>query len=109
MSSSSPKHTAVRTIAESCARMKKLGYTVGRHIDLYGEHIVLVSDPFATDNCVAVHANSVKDPTVRTVELPVAIISGWDDLFTEAAPPVEALRPAKTPLSKLTGRKPPLS
>jgi hypothetical protein len=86
MSSSSPKPIAVRTIAESCVRLKKLGYTVGRHMDLYGEHIVLVSDPFATDNCVAVRAKSVKDPTVRTIELPVAIISGWDDLFAEAAP-----------------------
>jgi hypothetical protein len=66
---SSPKPIEVRSIAGSCVRMKKLGYIVGRHMHLYGEHIELVSDPFADGDCVAVHAISVKDPTVRTIEL----------------------------------------
>jgi hypothetical protein len=105
MSSSSPKTIGVRSIAESCVRMKKLGYIVGRHMDLYGEHIELVSDPFADGDCVAVRAVSAKDPTVRTIELPVSIISGWDDLFAEAAGPVDAVTPAKTPLPKPPGRK----
>jgi hypothetical protein len=83
--SSSKMPIKVRTIAESCARMKKLGYIVGRHMELYGEHVVLVSDPFADGDCVAVRANSIKDPTVRIIELPVSILSGWDDLFAEAA------------------------
>jgi hypothetical protein len=35
-----------RTPAENCARSKGLGYTVSKHIKMYGERFELVSDPF---------------------------------------------------------------
>jgi hypothetical protein len=105
MSSSSPEPTAVRSTAENCARIKKLGYIVGKHMDLYGEHIELVSDPFEDGDCVAVHAISVSDPAVRTIELPVSILAGWDDLFPEAEESIDAGMPAKTPLLKPTELK----
>ncbi len=66
-------------------------------MDLYGEHIELVSDPFEDGDCVAVHAISGSNPTVRTIELPVSILTGWDDLFSEPADPMDALLPAKIP------------
>ena len=90
MTSSSPEPIAVRSTAESSARIKKLGYIVGRHMNLYGEHIELVSDPFEDGDCVAVHAVSGSNPTVRTIELPVSLLAGWDDLFPEPTGPIGA-------------------
>ena len=92
MSPSSLKTKAVRTLSENCARIKKLGYIVGKHVNLYGEHIELVSDPFEDGECVAVHAVSGNNPTVRTIDLPVTLLSGWEDLLSESADPT-ALKP----------------
>jgi hypothetical protein len=81
MSSSTIEPKAVRTPSENCARMKKLGYIVGKHVNLYGEHSELVSDPFEDGKCVAVHVISGSNPTKRMIDLPVTLLSGWDDLF----------------------------
>ena len=97
MSSSSPEPMSVVSSSENCARIKKLGYIVGKHMDLYGEHIVLVSDPFVEGDCVAVHAISGNDPTVRTIDLPQSLLAGWEDLFQEPADPTASELPAKTP------------
>ncbi len=99
MSSSSPEHIAVRTSSENCTRIKKLGYIVGKHMNLYGEHMELVSDPFVDGDCVAVQAISSSNQTVRTIELPVTILAGWEDLFQELANPTASELTAKTPLS----------
>ena len=85
MSSSEP--TAVRSPSENCARIKKLGYIAGKHVNLYGEHIELVSDPFEDGECIAVHAVSGDNPTVRTIDLPVTLLSGWEDPLPESADP----------------------
>jgi hypothetical protein len=98
MSSSSPEHPVVRSPSENCARIKKLGYIVGKHMNLYGEHMELVSDPFEEGDCVAVHAISSSDPTVRTIELPVSILAGWEDLLEELADPTASELSAKTAL-----------
>jgi hypothetical protein len=81
MSSSSPEHIVVRSPCENCARIKNLGYVAGKHMNLYGEHMVLVSNPFEEGDCVAVRAFSSSNPTVRTIKLPVSILTGWADLF----------------------------
>jgi hypothetical protein len=99
---SSPEPIAVRTPVENCARIKKLGYIVGKHVNLYGEHLELVSDPFEEGDCVAVHAVSGSDPTVRTIELPVSLLAGWEDLLQEPADASELT--AKTPLPGSTGQ-----
>lgn len=93
---SSPEPIAVRSTAENCARIKKLGYIAGKHMDLYGEHLELVSDPFEEGGCVAVHAVSESNPTERTIELPISILAGWEDLFQEPADPADSELPAKT-------------
>ncbi len=83
--------------------MKKLGYIVGKHVNLYGEHIELVSDPFEEGDCVAVRAISGNNPTVRTIELPQSLLAGWEDLFQEPADPTASEVPAKTPLPGSAG------
>jgi hypothetical protein len=74
--SQAPKPIAVRSTAENCARIRKLGYIAGKHMNLYGEHLELVSDPFEESDCVAVHAVSESNPTERTIE-PTSILAGY--------------------------------
>ncbi len=81
---------------------KKLGYIAGKHMDLYGEHLELVSDPFEEGDCVAVHAVSESNPTERTIELPVSILAGWEDLLQEPADPAESELPTKTQPAELS-------
>ena len=96
-----PKPTAVRSTAENCARIKKLGYIAGKHMNLYGEHLELVSDPFEESDCVAVHAVSESNPTERTIELPALILAGWEDLFQEPANHADSELQAKTQPTEL--------
>jgi len=70
--------------------MKKLGYILGEHLDLYGERMELVSDQFDEGELVSVHAVSAKNPTVRKVALPVSILSGREGLFLQPADPAES-------------------
>jgi hypothetical protein len=87
MSSPSPEPVAVGSSSENCSHIKKLGYVVGKRVNLYGEHMVFVSDPFDDGDCVAVQATSAIDPTVRKIELPLTILAGWEDLFLKPADP----------------------
>ncbi|MGO9435823.1 MAG: hypothetical protein ACLPH3_05455 [Terracidiphilus sp.] len=96
MSPSSFEPIAVQSPSENCTRIKKLGYIVGKHVNLYGEHMELVSDPFDEGDCVAAHAISSNNPTVRTIELPVSILAGWEDLFQELESPAASELTAKT-------------
>ncbi len=98
MPASSPAPIAFPSPSENCARIKELGYIAGKHMDLYGEHIELVSDPFDEGDCIAVHARSANNPTIRTIELPVTILAGWEDLFKEPVDPTASSVPSKTPL-----------
>lgn len=60
--------------SESCAKIKGLGFTASRHIRMYGEQFEIVSEPFSEGDGVAVHAICGKDPKVRTLRLPTAIL-----------------------------------
>ena len=70
----------VRSRSEKCARIKDLGFTVSKHIKMYGERFEIVSDPFTEGDCIAVHAISESDPEshpkIRTLLLPMAILGG---------------------------------
>jgi hypothetical protein len=103
MSSSPPQHIAVRSPSENCAHIKKLGYITGKHMNLYGEHMELVSDPFEAGKCVAVQAISSSNPIVRTIELPISILAGWEDLFQDLANRAASELAAKTPLPGFAG------
>lgn len=104
MSPSSAEPTDVRSAAENCVRIKKLGYIVGKHVDLYGEHIELVSDPFEEGDCIAVRAISGNNPTERTIDLPVTLLAGWKDLFGEPADSTASELPAEVPLPESAGQ-----
>ena len=65
--------------AETCARIKGLGYTASKHITIYGQHLELVSDPVEQGNCTVVQVISEGDPTIRTLRLPVSILLGLTD------------------------------
>ena len=67
--------------SESCAKIKNLGFVASEHIKMYGERFEIVSDPFAEDECVAVHAISGTDPEIRTLRLPTTILVGPGDRF----------------------------
>jgi hypothetical protein len=87
MTQVSPEPATGGSPSVNCLHLKELGYVVGKHINMYGEHIVLVSDPFDDGDCVAVRAVSAENPVERTVDLPVTLLAGWEDLFLEPADP----------------------
>jgi len=87
MLSPSPEHIAVGLSSENGSRIKKLGCIVGKHVNLYGEHMMLASDPFDDGDCVTVLAVSARNPAVRKAGLPLSILAGWEDLFLEPADP----------------------
>jgi hypothetical protein len=68
-----------RSPTETCARIKVLGYTASKHINMYGEHFELVSDPIEEGNCTVVQVISGSDPTIRTIRLPISILLGMTD------------------------------
>jgi hypothetical protein len=72
---------ALRSPAETCSRIRDLGFKTSKHIRMYGEHFELVSDPFEDGGCTSVHALSGNDPTIRTLHLPTAILLGLTDRF----------------------------
>ena len=55
----------------------------------------LVSDPFDEGDCVAVRIVSKLNPSVRTIDLPISILAGWEDLFQEQAVHAAAMQAAK--------------
>ena len=87
MSSPSPEPVAVGSSSENSAHIKKLGYVVGKHVNLYGEYMVLVSDLFDDGDCAAVLAVGASNPTVRKTEFPLSILAGWKELFLGPADP----------------------
>ena len=60
--------------AEVCERIKKLGYSVGRHIRLYGERMEIVSDPFLQHGLIAVKVRGKRDARERVIYLPTKIL-----------------------------------
>ncbi len=74
-----------RSRSENCARMKELGFTVFRHINMYGEHFEIVSDPYSDGDCIAVHVISGNDPKIRTLRLPITIFVSMTDRFLKRA------------------------
>lgn len=63
----------------------ELGYIAGKHVNLYGEHFEIASDPFIDGDWVAVRVISENDPTIRTIRLPVSLLVGLTDLLPQNA------------------------
>jgi hypothetical protein len=78
-----------RSAAESCARIRDLGFIASRQIKIYGERFELVSDPFEDGECTAIQVVSENDRTIRTLRLPAAILVGLSDRFRKSVKSVE--------------------
>jgi hypothetical protein len=63
-----------RTPAELCERIKELGYSVGRRIQLYGQRMELVSDPFVKDGLIAVRVRTSGGGSERVLYLPSTVL-----------------------------------
>jgi hypothetical protein len=86
-----------RASADNCRKIRELGFTTSRHINMYGEHFELVSDPFDEGEYTAVRALSETDQTIRTIRLPVALLMGVADRFPKQVDPGGARPPPASP------------
>jgi hypothetical protein len=75
------RYASDRTPAETCSRIKELGYGIAGHINLYGQRFDILSDPFPDGEGVSVHVITASDPTRRALRLPVSLLIGLKDLF----------------------------
>ena len=80
-----PALTDALKAAETCTRIRDLGFTASKHITMYGERFELVSDPFSEGDCTSVRAIGQTYPGVRTLRLPVAVLVGLRDRFRRPA------------------------
>jgi hypothetical protein len=65
---------AFSSVSKICAQVKHLGFVAARRIRLYGEEFEVVSDPFPEANGVAVHVTTKKDPSIRSLRLPMTVL-----------------------------------
>ena len=59
---------------EICQRVKKLGYTPGSHIHMYGERWEVLSDPFPLDGGIAVNVRVRGGAGNRIIKLPATVL-----------------------------------
>jgi hypothetical protein len=59
---------------EMCAHVKRLGYSLSKHVRLYGEDFEVVSDPFAEADGIAVRVTTIKDSKVRVLQIPSTVL-----------------------------------
>ena len=60
--------------AEVCAQIKKFGYAMSQKIRIYGEEFEVLSDPFASDEGIAIHVRSRRTSQTRVLLLPATVI-----------------------------------
>ena len=70
-----------KSTADDCVRIKDLGYSSFRQIQMYGERFEIVSDPFLAGTGVAVEVTTLTQPKKRALRLPTSILVGLKDLF----------------------------
>jgi hypothetical protein len=62
------------TVSELCEKLKQIGFRPGSHVQIYGDRLEVVSDPFPHDNGIAVRARAERDSAVRIIQLPAPIL-----------------------------------
>jgi|SRR3974390_1208 len=65
--------------AEVCARIKQFGYAVSQKIRIYGEEFEVLSDPFPSDNGIAIEVRSKRTSQTRVLTLPTTLIPRGQD------------------------------
>jgi hypothetical protein len=68
-------HTPVLSPQETCARLRKIGYSRFSSVKLYGEVLQLVSDPYSEGNDFLVEVHSQRTDHNRIVRLPKFIVN----------------------------------
>jgi len=61
-------------VHEVCNRLKDMGYAQSKHIRIYGQEFVVVSNPFPEGNGIAVRAISKRGASEQTVKIPLPIL-----------------------------------
>lgn len=73
------------SLSEVCARVRHLGYKASQQVRLYGEEFDVVSDPFPSDDGIAVHVTTRKDSHVRLLRIPATVLQSIKGLRKKAA------------------------
>lgn len=79
---SHPKN--VRSTAEICESVKRLGYGASHNIRLYGEEFEVISDPFPEAGGIAVNVRTKKSEEIRVLQLPATVLQSVKGLPTAA-------------------------
>lgn len=59
-----------------CSRLKRLGFTQGNQMKLYGEEFELLSDPIVMgENLVVVDASEKKSGQLRRIRIPLSTVN----------------------------------
>jgi hypothetical protein len=77
--------THASSVAEICARVKRLGYEPSKRIRLYGEEFEVVSDPFPAAGGIAVNVKQKNGKGIRVVQLPATVLQSVTRTLTRAA------------------------
>jgi hypothetical protein len=55
-------------------RIKKMGYTTGNQIHIYGEKFEVLADPFEEGSGIGVRVKQLTDGVVRVLRLPATLL-----------------------------------
>jgi hypothetical protein len=61
-------------VHEICNRLKDMGYAQSKHIRIYGQEFVVISNPFPEGNGIAVRVVTKRGASERTVKIPLPIL-----------------------------------
>jgi len=59
---------------EICDQIKRRGYAPSKVVRIYGEEFEILSDPFPSEEGVAIRVRSRRTSQVRALQLPVALV-----------------------------------
>jgi hypothetical protein len=59
---------------EICARIRQSGYAATQKIRIYGEEFDVLSDPFPSDDGIAIQVRSKRTLQTRVLQLPATVI-----------------------------------
>ena len=64
----------IHPMAKVCEQIKKSGYAASQLVRIYGEEFEILSDPFPSEDGVAVQARSRRTSQVRALQLPATLV-----------------------------------
>ena len=61
-------------VHEMCNRLKDMGYAQSKHIRIYGQEFVVISNPFPEGNGIAVRVISKRGASEQTLKIPLPVV-----------------------------------